>query len=72
MTDNVALIIMSAYGEGQKQRADFVGHRMHSTAVAFHALIKMNKIHLPSNRHNNCDKSKYVNGTKKDMHLILY
>ena len=37
MTDNVALVIMSAHGEGQKQRADFVGHRMHSTAVASHA-----------------------------------
>ena len=42
MTDNVARIIMSAHEEGQKQRADFVVHRMHSTSVAFHALSKMN------------------------------
>ena len=42
MTDNVARIIMSAHGEGQKQRADFVAHRVHSAAVAFHALSKMN------------------------------
>ena len=42
MTDNVTLIITSAHGEGHKQRADFVAHRMHSAAVAFHALSKMN------------------------------
>ena len=42
MEDNVARIIMSAHEEGQKQRADFVAHRMHSTAVAFHALSKIN------------------------------
>ena len=71
MTDNVARIITSAHGKGQKQRADFVGHRMHSTAVASHALIKINKMHLPSNRHKKRDKSKYVNRTKKDMHVIL-
>ena len=61
---------MRAHGEGQKQRAGFEAHRMHSTAVAFHPLIKINKIHLPSNRHTNRDKIKYVNRTKKDMHLI--
>ena len=42
MTDNVARIIMSAHEEGQKQRADFVAHRTHSAAVAFHALSNMN------------------------------
>ena len=47
MTDNVARIIMSAHGEGQKQRADFVAHRVLSTAVAFHTLSNMNKFHLP-------------------------
>ena len=70
MTANVARIIMSAYGEGQKQRADFMAQRMLSTAVAFHTLSKMNKFHLPGNRHNKRTKSKYVNSTKKDMHLL--
>ena len=40
MTGSVARIISSAHGEGRKQRADFVAHGMHSTAVAIHALIK--------------------------------
>ena len=35
MRDNVARIIMRAHGERQKQSADFVAHRMLSTAVAF-------------------------------------
>ena len=70
MTDNVACIIMSAHGEGQKQRADFVAHLMLSTAFAFHTLSNMNKLHLPGNRHNKRNKSRYVNSTKKDMHLI--
>ena len=70
MTDNVARIIMSAHEEGQKQRADFAAHRMLSTAVAFHMSSKMNKFHLPGNRHNKRTKSKYVNSTKKDMHLL--
>ena len=33
MPDNVARSIMSAHGEGQKQHADFVVHRLQSTAV---------------------------------------
>ena len=70
MTDNVAGIIMSAHEEGQKQRAEFVAHRMHSAAVAFHALIKMNKFHLPGNRLKKRNKSKYMSTTKKDMHLL--
>ena len=69
MTDNVARIVMSAH-PGQKQRADFVAHRLHSTALAFHALIKINKIHLPGNRHKNRNISKYVSSTKKDTHLL--
>ena len=51
MPDNVARSIIGAHGEGNKQHADFVPHRLQSTAVAFHAPIKMNKIHLPGNRH---------------------
>ena len=70
MTDNVVRIIMSAHGEAQKQRANFVAHRMHSAAVAFHALSKMNKFDLPGNRHKKSNKSKYMNTTKKDMHLL--
>ena len=68
--DNVARSIMGAYGEGKKQHADFVEHRLESTAVAFHAPIKMNKIHLPGNRHKNRNKSKHVDSTKEDMHLL--
>ena len=33
MPDNVASIIMGGNGEGEKQRADFVAHRLQSTAV---------------------------------------
>ena len=47
-----------------------MAHRQKSTAVAFHAPIKMNKIHLPGNRHNNRNKSKHVDSTKEDMHLL--
>ena len=43
--------------------------RIASTAVAFHASIKMNKIHLPANRHKNRNRSKDVDSTKKEMHL---
>ena len=70
MPNNVASNIMGAHGEGTKQHADFVGHRLQSTAVAFHAPIKMNKIHLPGNRHKNRNKSKHVDSTKEDMHLL--
>ena len=45
-------------------------HRLHSTAVAFHASIKMNKIHLPGNRHKNRNKSKHVDSTKDDFYLL--
>ena len=47
-----------------------VAHRLQSTAVAFHAPIKMNKIHLPGNRHKYRNKSKHVNSTKEDKHLL--
>ena len=47
-----------------------VAHRLQSTAVAFHAPIKMNKIHLPGNRHKYRNKSKHVNCTKEDKHLL--
>ena len=47
MPDNVARSIMGAHGEGKKQHAAFVEHRLQSAAVAFHAPIKMNKINLP-------------------------
>ena len=75
MRDNVARIIMREHGEGQKQRADFVAHRMLSTAVAFEMIPhviqdQMNKFHLPGNRHNKRNKSRYVNSTKKDMYLL--
>ena len=46
MPNNVARSIMGALGEGNKQHADFVAHQ--STAVAFHASIKINKIHPPA------------------------
>ena len=32
---------MGAHGEGKKQHADFVAHRLQSTAVAFHAVMKL-------------------------------
>ena len=67
--NNVARSIMGALGEGKKQHTDFVTHRLQSTAVAFHAPIKMNKIHLHGNRHKNRNKSKYVDSTKEDIHL---
>ena len=47
-----------------------MAHRLQSTAVAFHAPIKRNKIHHPCNRHKYRNKSKHVNSTKKDKHLI--
>ena len=47
-----------------------MAHRLQSTAVAFHTPIKMNKIHLPGNRHKNRNKSKHVDSTKEDMHLL--
>ena len=69
MPDNVARSIMGAHGEGKKQHADVVAHRLQSTAVAFHATNKMNKIHLPGNRHKNRKKSKHVDSTKEDNAL---
>ena len=70
MPDNVARSIMGAHGEGKKQHADFGEHRLESTAVAFHAPINMNKIHLPGKRHKNRNKSKHVDSTKEDIHLL--
>ena len=61
---------MGELGKGKKQHVDFVAHRLQSTAVAFHAPIKINKIHLPGNRHKNRNKSKHVDSTKEDMHLL--
>ena len=70
MPDNVARSIMDAHGEGKKQHADFVEHRLQSAAVAFHEPIKMNKTNLPGNRHKNLNKSKHVDSTKENMHLL--
>ena len=70
MPDNVARSIVGARGEGNKQHADCVAHRLQSKAVAFHAPIKTNKIHLPGNRHKYRNESKYVNSTKEDKHLL--
>ena len=70
MPDNVARSIMDAHGEGKTQHADFVEHRLQSAAVAFHEPIKMNKINLPGNRHKNLNKSKHVDSTKEDIHLL--
>ena len=70
MPDNVARGIVDAHGEGNKQHADFVAHRLQSTAVAFHAPINMNKIRLPGHRHKYRNKSKHVNSTKEDKHLL--
>ena len=47
-----------------------VAHRLPFTAVAFHAPIKMNKIHLHGNRHKYRNKSKQVNSTKEGKHLL--
>ena len=47
-----------------------VAHRLQYTAVAFHAPIKMNKIHLPGNRYKYRNKSKHVNSTKEGKHLL--
>ena len=70
MPDNVARSIMGVLGEGNKHNADCVTHRLQSTAVAFHAPIKMNKIRFPGNRHRYRNKSKHVNSTKEDNHLL--
>ena len=70
MPDHVAPSIMGAHGEGKKQHADFVEHRLQSAAVAFHAPIKINKINLPGNRHKNRNRSKHVDSTKEDMNLL--
>ena len=70
MPNNVARSIMGAHADRKKQHADFVAHRLHSTAVAFHASIKITKIHLPGNRHKKRNKSKHVDSTKEDMHLL--
>ena len=70
MRHHVVRSIVGAHGEGNKQHADFVAHRLQSTAVAFHAPIKMNKIHLPGNRHKYRNKSKHVKSTKEDKHLL--
>ena len=70
MRHHVVRGIVGAHGEGNKQHADFVAHRLPSTAVAFHAPIKINKIHLPGNRHKYRNKSKHVNSTKEDKHLL--
>ena len=56
MPNNVARSIMGAHIEGKKQHADVVAHRLQCTAVAFHAPIKMNKIHFPDNRHKTATK----------------
>ena len=70
MPVNVSRSVMGAPGEGNKQHADFVAHRLQSTPVAFHAPIKMNKIDLPGNRKKYCNKSKHVNSTKEDKHFL--
>ena len=72
MQYNVARSIVGAHGEGNKQHADFVAHRLQSTAVAFHAQIKMNNIYLPGNRHKYRKKTKHVNSTKEDKHLLRH
>ena len=68
MPNNVARSIMGAHREGKKQHADVVAHRLQSTAVAFHAPIKMNKIHLPDNPHKT--QQKEACGQHQYMHLL--
>ena len=70
MPDNVARNVTGALGEGNKQHADFVAHRLQSTSVSFHAPIKMNNIHLRGNRHKYRNKSQHVNSTNEDKHLL--
>ena len=65
MPDNVARSIMGAHGEGKKQHADFVEHRLQSAAVAFHAPIKMNQINLPGNRHKTRNKASMWTAPRK-------
>ena len=65
MPDNVARSIMDAHGEGKKQHADCVAHRLQSAAVAFHEPIKMNKINLPGNRHNTATKASMWTAPRK-------
>ena len=67
MPDNVVRSVMGAHGQGKKQHADFVAHRLQSIAAAFHASIKMNKIHLPGNRHKNRNTSKHVDNIKEGI-----
>ena len=69
LSEEVARSIMCAHEEGKKQHSAFVKERLESQAVAFHEPIKMNKILLPSNRHKK-QRSKYVDNTKDDLHLL--
>ena len=69
MSEDVARSIMCAHEEGKKQHSAFVKECLESQAVPFHEPIKMNKIFLPSNRHKK-QRSKDVNSTKDDMHLL--
>ena len=43
---------------------------VYSSRIRFHAPIKMNKIHLPGNRHKYRNKSKHANSTKEGKHLL--
>ena len=70
LPDNVAHSVTGAHGEGKKQHADFMAHRLQATAVAFHVPIKMNNIHLPGNRHKYHSKSKHVDSAKEGKHQL--
>ena len=58
--DTAARSITSAHGEGQQQHANFMAHHLQSTTFALYALIKMNTIHIPGNRHKEAKAAKQV------------
>ena len=69
LSTKVARSVMCAHEQGNKQHSDFVTEHLESNSVAFHEPITMNKIPLPSKQPNKT-KSKHVDSTKDDMHLL--
>ena len=71
MLDNVAHSIMSAPGDGQKQRADFVTHCLHSTTCSRIPPANLDEQYRrPRQSTQKHNKIKHVNNIKEDMHYI--
>ena len=69
MSEEVAQSIMCAHEEGKKLHSAFVKECLESQSVSIHEPIKLKKIPLPSNRQKKL-RSKCVDSTKEDMHLL--